>query len=189
MGLSSYDTYIYRRVLFATSVFIFVSLSLLVFHLSHVYSLDHSHAIGHIQRIIVLAQSHVALFQSPRCNQRIHFFTFNLIQFFHRRLDLSFIGFNVNNKNERIGIFNQFHGTFGRQWILDNAMLIQMRLFGCTGTNIFGFAGCGQRFGTVKVNARVNASALFGNAMFQGFGYSRGLVLVYKYRRSAKKRV
>jgi hypothetical protein len=102
---------------------------------------------------------------------------------------LSFIGFNVNNKNERIGIFNQFHGTFGRQWILDNAMLIQMRLFGCTGTNIFGFAGCGQRFGTVKVNARVNASALFGNAMFQGFGYSRGLVLVYKYRRSAKKRV
>ena len=72
-------------------------------------SLDHSDSVGNIQGIIILAQSNIALLQSPRSNQSVDLFAFNIVQIPDSGLDLSLGGLNVHNKYESVGIFDKLH--------------------------------------------------------------------------------
>jgi hypothetical protein len=130
--------------------------------------LDHTDAIRYIERIVIFTQSHIGLFQSPGSNQRVDFFTFNRIQFTDSRLDLTLVGFDIDNKDEGVAVFNEFHTRFGRERVFNNREFVQSVLSGDTALGIFGFASQDLRAGSVEVHFGVNAGALFRDAFFQG---------------------
>lgn len=132
--------------------------------------LDNSDSVGNIQSIKVLCQFQVALFQSLGCDECVDLFAFDIVQLLNSSLDLTLVGLNVNNKDERVAILNQFHAGFGRQRVLDDGVFVDRALLWYNGAHIFGFAGVLQSFGLVKVHLGVDARALFGNALFEGLG-------------------
>lgn len=73
-------------------------------------SLDDTNSVRYIKGIVVLAQSHIALFEAPWSNERIDLFAFNVVQFTYSGLDLSLVGLNVDNEDQSVAVLDQFHG-------------------------------------------------------------------------------
>ena len=130
-------------------------------------SLDDSDSVCHIQSIEILAQSHIALFESSWRNKSVDLFTFNVVEFLDSRLDLTLVGLNIYNEHKSIAVLNEFHGRFRRQGVLDDGILVDSRLLWGTAANILGLALQRLSLGPVKVNLCVNTSSLFGNALLE----------------------
>ena len=83
-------------------------------------SLDDTNSVRNIKSIEILAQSYVALLQASWSDESIDLLALNIVQLLDGRLDLTLVGLDVNNENKSVGILNELHGRFRRQWILDN---------------------------------------------------------------------
>jgi hypothetical protein len=82
-------------------------------------------------------------------------------------LDLTFVGFDINDENKCVAVFDQFHRRFCCQRILDNTELIRCALLWDAGSGVLGLSRVLKSFGFVEVNFGVNASSLLGNSLAQ----------------------
>jgi len=55
----------------------------------------------------------------------VDFRDLDAIEFVDSHLDLRLVGTLLNNKHQRVVVFNLFHCRLSRQWILNNLELIQ----------------------------------------------------------------
>ena len=131
-------------------------------------SLDHTNTVSNIQGIVVLAESDVALLESPWGDQCVDLFAFNVVQFSDSILDLSLVGLDVHNEDQRIAVFDQFHGGFCCEGVFDNGVLVQSALLGNTLGLVLGLSGVLQSIGLVEVHLGVDASSLLGNTLLKG---------------------
>jgi hypothetical protein len=134
-------------------------------------NLDNTNAVGHVKSIEIFGEPNVRLLQTLWRNQSVDLVTLNGIQFPCRRLDLAFVGLNVNDKAQRVVVFNQLHAGFCRQRVFDDRVLIQCALLRHALSNIFRLSRQLERLGLVKVDLGVDAGSLFGNPLLQGFLY------------------
>jgi hypothetical protein len=132
-------------------------------------ALDYTNSVRNIQGIIILAQSHVALLQSPWGNQSIDLFAFNVVQIPHGSLDLTLVGLDVHDKYKGVGVFNELHRRLGCEGVLDDGVLVEARLFRGGLLLVLGLSVQRKSLGAVEVNLRVNTSSLLGNTLLQGF--------------------
>ena len=93
--------------------------------------LDHANSVSNIESIIIFAQSYIRLLKSPGSDESVDLFAVNVVKFPDRRFDLTLVGLDIDNKDQCIAVFDQFHGGFGCQRVLDDGMLIQATLFWC----------------------------------------------------------
>lgn len=131
--------------------------------------LDYTNSVSNIQGIVILAQSHIALLQSPRGNQGIDLLAFDIVQIPNSRLDLTLVGLNVDNENKRVGVFDKLHRRLGRKRVLDDRVLVQSRLGRGALLLVLGLSVQLKSLGLVEVNLRVNSGSLLGNSLLQGF--------------------
>jgi hypothetical protein len=71
--------------------------------------LDDANSVSNIKSIVVLAQSNVAFFQSPRSNESIDLFAFDVVEVTNGSLDLTLVRLDINNENQCVAVFDQFH--------------------------------------------------------------------------------
>ena len=135
-------------------------------------SLDDTNSVGHIKGIVVLAQSHIALLQTPGSDECVDLFAFNVVKLLNSSLDLSLVGLNVNNKDQSVAVFDQFHRGLCCQGILDNRVLVQSGLLWYTGSCVFGLTIMLQSLRSEEVHLRVDTGALLGHSLLEGFGNS-----------------
>ena len=83
-------------------------------------------------------------------------------------LDLALVGLNIDNENQSLAIFNQFHRRLSRKRVLDDTMLVNSTLAGDTGSLVLGLTTVSECLGLVEVNLGVNAGSLLGNTLLQG---------------------
>ena len=131
-------------------------------------SLDDTNSVCYIQSIIIFAQPHVTLFQSPRSNQSIDLFAFDIVQFPYSSLDLALIGLDIDNEYQSVAVLNKFHRRLGCEWVLNDRMLVQRVLTGGTLSLVFWFARKLQGLWPVKVDLGVNSSPLLGDSLLEG---------------------
>lgn len=130
-------------------------------------NLDYSDSVGHIQSIVILCQFDVAFLQTSRSDESVYFLAFDFVKFLDGRLDLTFVGFNINNENQCVAVFDQLHRGFCCQRVLDNTELVVGALLWDAGSGVLGLSGVLKSFGFVEVNFVVNAGSLLGNSLVQ----------------------
>jgi len=142
--------------------------------------LDDSDSVGNIKCIKVLCKFQIALLQSLGCDECIDLFAFNIVKLLNGSLDLTFVGLDVNDEDQSVAVFNQFHTGLRRQRVLDDGIFIDRVLLWYTGASVFGLAGVLQSFGLVKVHSSMDAGALFGDALLKGLGNCRSFAFAWK---------
>lgn len=130
-------------------------------------NLDYSDSVGNIQCIVILRQLDVAFLQTSRSNESVYFLAFNFVKILNGRLDLTFVGLNIDDENQCVAVFNQLHRRFCCQRILDNTELVNSALLRDAGSCILGLSRVLKGFGFVEVNFGVNTSSLLGNSLVQ----------------------
>jgi len=135
-----------------------------------VYFLDHSNPVCHIKGIVVFAQSDVALLESSRGDESVDLFALDIVKIPNSSLDLTLVGLDIDNKDQRVAVLNQLHGRLGSQGVLDDGVLVQSVLFRQSLGGIFGLTVTCKSLGLVEVHLCVDTGALLGDALLQGLG-------------------
>jgi hypothetical protein len=131
-------------------------------------SLDHTHSVCNIERIVVLAQSDVALLQTTGSDESIDLFAFDAVKIPNGSLDLTLVRLNINNEDQGVAVFNQLHRGLRGQRVLNDRVLVQSVLLGHTLFLVHRLAVMLKSLGLVKVHLCVNGGALLRDALLQG---------------------
>lgn len=135
---------------------------------SYLDILNDSNSVGNIKGIVVLAQSNVALLQSPRSDEGVNLLAFNVVKFSDGGLDLTLIGLNIDNKNKCVAVFDQLHGRLSGERVLDDGKCIKTSLLWGALSLILGLARGLQSLRLVEVDLRVDAGSLLGDTLLKG---------------------
>ena len=103
----------------------------------------------------------------------IDLLAFNVVKLSDGSFDLALVGLDVNNKNKRVAIFDQFHRGLGGEGVLDHGESVKSALLWGALSLILWLSGGLQSLGLVKVDFGVDASSLLGNTLLKGIRHCR----------------
>ncbi len=110
------------------------------------HKLDKANLVGNIHSLNIAGQTNIRLLGTIRADQGVYAGSINIIQSLNGILDVLLVGTDINNKHQRVVLFDFTHGAFSGQWEFDDAEFVHTRIFWDGFPRIFGSAGFLQGF-------------------------------------------